>query len=54
MSDIAVNLWGRDLIQQRTPITIPPTSVKSHKIRNIPQENIIESYQEQSQYPKCP
>lgn len=47
VGDAAMNLWGRDLLQQW--ISIPPTWETNHKIKDVPDECIIKCYQEQSE-----
>ena len=40
VGDVAMNLWGRDLLQQwEIQMTTCPTSGTSHKIRHVPDEN---------------
>jgi hypothetical protein len=49
VANIAMNLWGPNLLQQcKVQINIPPTSEASHKVKNASEKNIKRYYQEQS------
>jgi hypothetical protein len=53
VTDIAMNLWGRDLLQQqKTQINISATSDTSHKI-DAPDYDIEKCYQKQLQTVKA-
>ena len=49
MTDIAVNLWGRDLLQQwNTQIKIPPSSDVNQRLNCASKSNALKCYKENS------
>lgn len=55
MADRAINLWGRDLLQQWKMKLISPVSVSSHETHQAPNKNVKlvrERYQKQLQTSK--
>ena len=50
VANIAINLWGQDLLQQwNTQINIPPNTEVSHRLAKGSERNIKRYYEKQSQ-----
>ena len=49
VTNIAMNLWGHDLLHQwNTQINIPPILETNHKLTYVSRKNITKYYKEQS------